>query len=149
MRNLYQLFSERARDFLHTCERWRSGVYIVASGELKSLQSRDLSVLGGLILWCLSIWERYGRIMGFILRVTQDIFMYRYSWGPSASPLVRPLARPMVSRRLIGARQASLWDGHVWCHLPKSSVGFHEANGYIGAIDHFVQCFEGINFNIL
>ena len=36
------------KDFLCTCERWRSGTYIVMNGESKSLQSRDLSLLGGL-----------------------------------------------------------------------------------------------------
>ena len=47
MRNLYQLFSERVRDFLRTREKWGFGGYKAVSGELRSLQSRDISLLGG------------------------------------------------------------------------------------------------------
>jgi len=84
--------------------------------------------------------------MSFILRVMQGISMYRYSWGPrqamldsSASPPYQALnpsnGFPLAYR---GARRVSLWGRHVWCRRPKSSVGFHEADGYAGAVDLFV-----------
>ena len=37
-----------------------------------------------------------------------------------------------------GACRVVLWGRHVWCRRPKTSVGFREADWYVGAIDPFL-----------
>ena len=73
MINLYQLFSEKARDLLRTCEKRWSGAYVVVSSESRSFKSRDLSlqrVLGVrvfVIPRCLSPYkERHVGLVCFI-----------------------------------------------------------------------------------
>ena len=42
MRSLYELYSEKVREFLRTGGKWGSGAYIAAGGEPRSIESGDL-----------------------------------------------------------------------------------------------------------
>ena len=124
MRNLYELYSERAREFLCTWGNRRPGTYIVVSSEPRSLRSRDLSlwrVIGirvSVILGCLSIWERHVSVMRSWY-VMCKIFPYTSIRGDYAWPRrTRGLLRPVVSIIPIGVwRIRRLW----WCRVLKVS----------------------------
>jgi len=105
MRNLYQLFSERARDFLCTWGKRRFDAHIVVSGKSRSFRSGDLSlrrVFGirvSVILGCLSICE----CDKALVRDVQDISIHEYSWGPHMAMWYPSTSRPvslMVNHRL-------------------------------------------------
>ena len=70
MRNFYVLYSERAREFLHTCEKRRPSAYIVVSGESRFLEHGDFSLWRrsgtrvSEIIGCLSIQGRYESVVG-------------------------------------------------------------------------------------
>ena len=80
-REISKNYSERARNFPHTWEKRRSGAYIVANSKPRSLESGDFSLKGrsGIrvfeIVGCLSIWGRYGCIMGSLCMI-RKMFPY-------------------------------------------------------------------------
>ena len=70
MKDLQELYNERARDFMRTLEKRRFDTYIVVKSELRPLECKSLSlqkrfgVKAPRFQGSLSIQGRYGRILG-------------------------------------------------------------------------------------